>query len=90
MRVSEGEPSPLGSKVQVNLPCQTESNLHCLFLHQKFQCPAGQTCKVQYVPCVMPKCKDAIAVNRPTCIKDPEGTLAMLGTLGCGRGRTGC
>ena len=38
----------------------------------------------------MPKCKDAIAVNRPTCIKDPEGTLAMLGTLGCGRGRTGC
>ncbi|XP_029199022.2 uncharacterized protein LOC114963916 [Acropora millepora] len=39
---------------------------------KKFQCPAGQTCKVQYVPCVMPKCKDAIAVNRPTCIKDPE------------------
>ena len=42
-------------------------------LDQKFQCPVGQTCKVQYVPCVMPKCKDAIAVNRPTCIKDPSG-----------------
>lgn len=39
---------------------------------KKFQCPVGQTCKVQYVPCVMPKCKDAIAVNRPTCIKDPS------------------
>lgn len=39
---------------------------------KKFQCPVGQTCKVQYVPCVMPKCKDAIAVNRPTCIKDPN------------------
>ncbi|XP_078370162.1 uncharacterized protein LOC144653898 isoform X2 [Oculina patagonica] len=38
---------------------------------KKFMCPTGQTCKVQYVPCVMPKCKDAIAVNRPTCIKDP-------------------
>ena len=22
----------------------------------------------------MPKCKDAIAVNRPTCVKDPNGT----------------
>lgn len=38
---------------------------------KKFNCPVGQTCKVQYIPCVMPKCKDAIAVNRPTCIKDP-------------------
>lgn len=39
---------------------------------KKFGCPAGQTCKIQYVPCVMPKCKDAIAVNRPTCVKDPN------------------
>lgn len=39
---------------------------------KQFKCPVGQTCKVQYVPCVMPKCKDAIAVNRPTCIKDPS------------------
>ena len=26
----------------------------------------------------MPKCKDAIAVNRPTCIKDPNGTCTLL------------
>lgn len=39
---------------------------------KKFNCPVGQTCKVQYVPCVMPKCKNAIAINRPTCIKDPS------------------
>ncbi|XP_068702729.1 uncharacterized protein [Montipora foliosa] len=43
---------------------------------KKFQCPSGQTCKVHYVPCVMPKCKDAIAVNRPTCIKDPKAPAA--------------
>ena len=61
--------------------------LNNIVYYQKFQCPAGQTCKVQYVPCVMPKCKDAIAVNRPTCVKDPNGTctlLRMLQKISCG------
>jgi len=29
----------------------------------------------------MPKCKDAIAINRPTCIKDPAGAFDKLSDL---------
>ena len=36
----------------------------------------------------MPKCKDAIAVNRPTCVKDPNGTKKFLCLIiGVGEGR---
>ena len=36
----------------------------------------------------MPKCKDAIAVNRPTCVKDPNGTKKNFCLIiGAGEGR---
>ena len=67
------------SSVSQLLSVNQSSDLVCLnfLFYQKFNCPTGQTCKVQYVPCVMPKCKDAIAINRPTCIKDPSGKLLL-------------
>lgn len=43
-------------------------------LFQNFACPAKQSCKIQRVKCVMPECKDAYALNRPTCIPDSEAT----------------
>ena len=41
---------------------------------ENFACPPQQTCKIQKVKCIMPECKDAYALNRPTCVPDSEAT----------------
>ncbi|XP_046852398.1 uncharacterized protein LOC124445693 [Xenia sp. Carnegie-2017] len=42
---------------------------------KSFSCPPQQTCKIQRVKCIMPKCHDTYALNRPKCVPEEEATV---------------